>query len=83
MGVVILSTVVFILSTMPELTDDIDMLPNTNTSEPVERWEDVSITFDLFLRVIFTIQGIIALEVLDHLTMIFFTLGRILIFLLY
>ena len=43
MGVVILSTVVFILSTMPELTDDIDMLPNTNTSEPVERWEDVSI----------------------------------------
>ena len=43
MGVVILSTVVFILSTMPELTDDIDMLPNTNTSEPVERWGDVSI----------------------------------------
>ena len=83
MGVVILSTVVFILSTMPELTDDIDMLPNTNTSEPVERWEDVSITFDLFLRIIFTIQGIIALEVLDHLTMIFFTLGRILIFLLF
>ena len=43
MGVVILSTVVFILSTMPELADDIDMLPNTNLTagQQVERWEDV------------------------------------------
>ena len=43
MGVVILSTVVFILSTMPELADDIDMLPNTNltSGQQVERWEDV------------------------------------------
>ena len=49
MGVVILSTVVFVLSTMPELTDEIDMIPVTNTSDSgagavtqVERWEDVS-----------------------------------------
>ena len=45
MGVVILSTLVFILSTMPELTDDIDMIPLTNTTDShqsVERWEDVS-----------------------------------------
>lgn len=43
MGVVILSTVVFILSTTPELTDDIDMLPNNNLTDdqPIERWEDV------------------------------------------
>ena len=46
MGVVILSTIIFVLSTMPELTDDIDMIPVTNTSDPnagaqVERWEDV------------------------------------------
>ena len=43
MGVVILSTVVFILSTMPELTDDIDMLPNTNLTgvRQVDRWEEV------------------------------------------
>ena len=58
MGVVIISTVVFILSTMPQLTDDIDMIlfknnTNTDTNDnnndnnepkhaPVERWEDVS-----------------------------------------
>ena len=51
MGVVVLSTVVFILSTMPELTDEIDMILFTNTTDastgqvtqqPVERWEDVS-----------------------------------------
>ena len=55
MGVVVLSTVVFILSTMPELTDDIDMILFTNTTAvaagevsekeaevAVERWEDVS-----------------------------------------
>ena len=51
MGVVVLSTVVFILSTMPELTDDIDMILFTNTTtengqqvqlqQPVERWEQV------------------------------------------
>ena len=43
MGVVILSTVVFILSTMPELTDDIDLLPDTNLTvvQQVERWDEV------------------------------------------
>ena len=52
MGVVVLSTVVFILSTMPELTDEIDMILFTNSTEgaggfhqePQERWEDVSYT---------------------------------------
>lgn len=52
MGVVVLSTVVFVLSTMPELSDEIDMIPFTNTTDPdtgvvtqhpPERWEDVSI----------------------------------------
>ena len=52
MGVVVLSTVVFVLSTMPELSDEIDMMPLTNTTDPdtgvvtqhpVERWEDVSV----------------------------------------
>ena len=45
MGVVVLSTVVFILSTMPELTDDLDMVLFLNSSQPesqpVERWEKV------------------------------------------
>ena len=50
MGVVIASTVVFILSTMPELTDDIDIiLFNNETSnkvgetlqQNVERWDQV------------------------------------------
>ena len=53
MFVVLVSTVVFVLSTMPELTDDIDRMLFTNTTtageisekEPEvvqERWEDVS-----------------------------------------
>ena len=52
MAVVVLSTLVFILSTMPELTDDIDMILFTNSThsegtvshrhQTVERWEDVS-----------------------------------------
>ena len=51
MGVVVISTIVFILSTMPELTDDIDMILFTNTTdadtgiitqEPIERWEEVN-----------------------------------------
>ena len=33
MGVVVISTVVFILSTMPELTDDIDMILFTNSTD--------------------------------------------------
>ena len=52
MGVVVVSTVVFILSTMPELTDDIDLILDFNFNKSskavspdnpaVERWEDVS-----------------------------------------
>ena len=56
MGVVVISTVVFILSTMPELTDDIDIIlfnnetkteaevvkhQNQEGSDTVERWEQV------------------------------------------
>ena len=108
MGVVILSTVVFILSTLPELTDDIDMILFTNTSnvkgavEPVERWEEVSQSV-IFLSLIslqfsksniglssleliwdqgklfyiFSLQGILALNIIDHATMVFFTAGNI------
>ena len=62
MGVVVLSTVVFILSTMPELTDDIDMILFTNTTtengqqvqlqQPVERWEQVDFVLS-FLQLTF------------------------------
>ena len=60
MGVVVISTVVFILSTMPQLTDEIDMILFQNSTEnandenmdnaiipmqPVERWENVMIKF--------------------------------------
>ena len=47
MGVVVLSTVVFILSTMPELTDTRDMVVdnttniNNETADEHERWEKV------------------------------------------
>ena len=64
MGVVVVSTVVFILSTMPELTDDIDMILFTNTTDtaaspataaapdtpPVERWEEVGCGLELVLQ---------------------------------
>ena len=52
MGVVILSTVVFILSTMPELTDDIDLLPNTNVTggKEVARWDEVRGSYFHFLK---------------------------------
>ena len=68
MGVVVLSTVVFILSTMPELTDEIDMILFTNTTDastgevtqqPVERWEDVRNTF-YFSTILFRFRNIIS-----------------------
>lgn len=73
MSVVILSTITFVLSTMPELTDNIDIMLFDNETEsagdintssaqppamPVERWE----------------EGILILRVIDELTMWFFTL---------
>ena len=54
MSVVVISTVTFVLSTMPELTDNIDIMlfdnetdVSTNNTDvpfitPVERWEEVS-----------------------------------------
>ena len=53
MSVVVISTVTFVLSTMPELTDNIDIMLFDNETEnalnstevplmaPVERWEEV------------------------------------------
>ena len=53
MSVVIISTVTFVLSTMPELTDNIDIMLFDNETDilqnstevpliaPVERWEEV------------------------------------------
>ena len=69
MGVVVLSTVVFVLSTMPELSDEIDMMPLTNTTDPdtgvvtqhpVERWEDVSVKLSIlkYLLLLFNFNAI-------------------------
>ena len=93
MGVVVVSTVVFILSTMPELTDDIDMILFTNTTDtaaspaaaaatdtpPVERWEEVGCGLeagDNVMSLCVFLQGILALNIIDHATMVFFTLGE-------
>ena len=72
MGVVVLSTVVFILSTMPELTDDIDMILFTNTTtengqqvqlqQPVERWEQV----DFVLSTVFQLTFILGNSHSEH-----------------
>ena len=63
MGVVVVSTVVFILSTMPELTDDIDLILDFNFNKSskaaspdnpaVERWEDVSWNFKIKAKALF------------------------------
>ena len=64
MGVVVVSTVVFILSTMPELTDDIDLILDFNFNKSskaaspdnpaVERWEDVSWNFKIKAKALFS-----------------------------
>lgn len=81
MSVVVISTVTFVLGTMPELTDNIDIMlfdneTETESSRPsvesvsaaapqVERWE----------------EGILALKIVDELTMWFFTLEYVMRFL--
>jgi len=83
MSVVVISTVTFVLGTMPELTDNLDMLLFDNETETeslshlettpiptvqkpvVERWE----------------EGILALRIIDELTMWFFTLEYLMRFL--
>jgi len=62
MAVVIISTITFVLSTIPELATNMDLILFENKSAgedalPVERWE----------------KGIIALKIVDELTMWFFT----------
>jgi len=65
MTVVIISTLTFVLSTMPELAEDIDVVlfdNETDASEgSVERWD----------------QGILLLKIVDHASMWFFTLEYI------
>lgn len=84
MSVVVISTVTFVLGTMPELTDNLDIMLFDNETEtdgslnsiqttpvpitvqpPVERWE----------------EGILALKIVDELTMWFFTLEYLVRFL--
>jgi len=63
-AVVLISTVTFVLSTLPELTDNIDMVLFNETADesaPVIRWEN----------------GILALKVVDNFTMVFFTVEYI------
>jgi len=62
MSVVIISTITFVLSTMPQLATDLDLILFDNKTGgkaglPIERWE----------------KGIVALKIVDELTMWFFT----------
>ncbi|XP_023328739.1 potassium voltage-gated channel protein Shab, partial [Eurytemora carolleeae] len=67
-SVVIISTITFVLSTLPELTDNIDIMLFDNSTEDgdigdhqiIERWD----------------EGILMLKIVDELTMWFFTIGR-------
>jgi len=63
MSVVIISTITFLLSTLPQLATNLDLILFENksggkTDMPVERWE----------------KGIVVLRILDELTMWFFTI---------
>jgi len=67
MSVVIISTVTFVLSTMPELTDDIDMIlfDEENNGTEIDPDKPVVVRWE---------YGILALRIIDELTMWFFTL---------
>ena len=78
LAVVILSTVTFVLGTMPQLAPDMDIIlfeeNGTEIKNVVERWEEASRSFtNIFNLEVF--QGVLALKVMDEFVMWFFTIG--------
>ena len=78
LAVVILSTVTFVLGTMPQLAPDMDIIlfeeNGTEIKNVVERWEEAS----RFFTIIFNLevfQGVLALKIMDEFVMWFFTIG--------
>ena len=55
MTVVIISTLTFVLSTMPELAEEIDVVLFDNETEtaedPVERWDQVGLPLSILKRI--------------------------------
>jgi len=68
MSVVVISTVTFVLSTMPELTDDLDLAIDNITAEEAQIARVDGIAVDRWH------MGILIIKVIDQLTMWFFTL---------
>ena len=78
LAVVILSTVTFVLGTIPQLAPDMDIIlfeeNGTEVKNVVERWEEASLTFiNIFNLEVF--QGVLALKIMDEFVMWFFTIG--------
>ena len=78
LAVVILSTVTFVLGTIPQLAPDMDILlfeeNGTEIKNVVERWEEASRSFiNIFNLEVF--QGVLALKIMDEFVMWFFTIG--------
>ena len=78
LAVVILSTVTFVLGTMPQLAPDMDIIlfeeNGTEIKNVVERWEEASRSFtNIFNLEVF--QGVLALKIMDEFVMWFFTIG--------
>ena len=78
LAVVILSTVTFVLGTIPQLAPDMDIIlfeeNGTEIKNVVERWEEASRSFiNIFNLEVF--QGVLALKIMDEFVMWFFTIG--------
>ena len=78
LAVVILSTVTFVLGTMPQLAPDMDIIlfeeNGTEIKNVVERWEEVRVSF-FFTVTLKLLKGVLALKIMDEFVMWFFTIG--------
>ena len=78
LAVVILSTVTFVLGTMPQLAPDMDIIlfeeNGTEIKNVVERWEEVRGSF-FFTVTLKLLKGVLALKIMDEFVMWFFTIG--------
>ena len=73
-----MSTVTFVLGTMPQLAPDMDIIlfeeNGTEIKNVVERWEEASRSFTNISN-LEVFQGVLALKIMDEFVMWFFTIG--------
>ena len=74
-----MSTVTFVLGTMPQLAPDMDIIlfeeNGTEIKNVVERWEEVRRSFFYTVTIKLLFKGVLALKIMDEFVMWFFTIG--------